>query len=107
MSVRTFSRSAIILGATLNPRLEYTFFWNIAAARVSIGSDHTHPGRLISIMPLHKTEAFLLRSYALKEADKICVFLTKDQGKFGAWLTAPGESEAGLGLRSSRSPKWA
>jgi DNA repair protein RecO (recombination protein O) len=32
-------------------------------------------------MPLHKTEAFLLRSYALKEADKICVFLTKDQGK--------------------------
>lgn len=32
-------------------------------------------------MALHKTEAFLLRSYALKEADKICVFLTKDQGK--------------------------
>ena len=32
-------------------------------------------------MPLHKTEAFMLRSYALKEADKICVFLTKDQGK--------------------------
>jgi len=32
-------------------------------------------------MPLHKTEAFLLRTYALKEADKICVFLTKDQGK--------------------------
>src|SRR5258705_2338856 len=32
-------------------------------------------------MPLHKTEAFVLRTYALKEADKICVFLTKDQGK--------------------------
>ena len=32
-------------------------------------------------MPLHKTEAFLLRSYALKEADKICVFITRDQGK--------------------------
>ncbi len=32
-------------------------------------------------MPLHKTEAFLLRTYAVKEADKICVFLTKDQGK--------------------------
>lgn len=32
-------------------------------------------------MPLHKTEAFLLRTYALKEADKICVFLTRDQGK--------------------------
>lgn len=32
-------------------------------------------------MPLHKTEAFMLRSYALKEADKICVFLTRDQGK--------------------------
>jgi len=32
-------------------------------------------------MPLHKTEAFLLRAYALKEADKICVFLTRDHGK--------------------------
>jgi DNA repair protein RecO (recombination protein O) len=32
-------------------------------------------------MPLHKTEAFLLRTYSLKEADKICVFLTRDQGK--------------------------
>ena len=32
-------------------------------------------------MPMHKTEAFVLRTYALKEADKICVFLTKDQGK--------------------------
>jgi DNA repair protein RecO (recombination protein O) len=32
-------------------------------------------------MPVHKTEAFVLRTYALKEADKICVFLTKDQGK--------------------------
>src|SRR6185295_15303764 len=32
-------------------------------------------------MPLHKTEALLLRTYALKEADKICVFLTRDQGK--------------------------
>lgn len=32
-------------------------------------------------MPLHKTEAFVLRTYALQEADKICVFLTKDQGK--------------------------
>jgi len=32
-------------------------------------------------MPIHKTEAFVLRTYALKEADKICVFLTRDQGK--------------------------
>lgn len=32
-------------------------------------------------MPLHKTEAFALRTYALKEADKICVFFTKDHGK--------------------------
>src|SRR4029079_3755899 len=32
-------------------------------------------------MPLHKTEAFVLRTYTLKEADKICVFLTRDQGK--------------------------
>jgi len=32
-------------------------------------------------MPLHKTEAFVLRTYALKEADRICVFLTKDLGK--------------------------
>ena len=32
-------------------------------------------------MPLHETEAFVLRSYTLKEADKICVFLTRDAGK--------------------------
>lgn len=32
-------------------------------------------------MPLHTTEAFVLRTYALAEADKICVFLTKDMGK--------------------------
>lgn len=32
-------------------------------------------------MPIYKTEAFVLRTYALKEADKICVFLTRDQGK--------------------------
>lgn len=34
-----------------------------------------------ALMPLHRTEAFLLRTYALKEADKICVFFTRDQGK--------------------------
>jgi DNA repair protein RecO (recombination protein O) len=32
-------------------------------------------------MPLHKTEAFVLRTYSLAEADKICVFLAKDSGK--------------------------
>ena len=32
-------------------------------------------------MPLHTTEAFVLRTYSLAEADKICVFLTKDLGK--------------------------
>ena len=32
-------------------------------------------------MPLHTTEAFVLRTYTLAEADKICVFLTKDMGK--------------------------
>jgi DNA repair protein RecO (recombination protein O) len=32
-------------------------------------------------MPLHTTEAFVLRTYSLAEADKICVFLTKDSGK--------------------------
>jgi DNA repair protein RecO (recombination protein O) len=32
-------------------------------------------------MPLHDTEAFVLRTYPLAEADKICVFLTKDSGK--------------------------
>ena len=32
-------------------------------------------------MPLHTTEAFVLRTYSLAEADKICVFLTKDTGK--------------------------
>ncbi|PYP82422.1 MAG: DNA repair protein RecO [Blastocatellia bacterium AA13] len=32
-------------------------------------------------MAIHKTEAFVLRTYSLAEADKICVFLTKDSGK--------------------------
>ncbi|MBV9554840.1 MAG: DNA repair protein RecO [Alphaproteobacteria bacterium] len=32
-------------------------------------------------MPLRDTEAFVLRTYALKEADKICLFLTRDAGK--------------------------
>lgn len=32
-------------------------------------------------MPLRDTEAFVLRSYTLKEADKICVFLARDAGK--------------------------
>src|SRR5207244_13366670 len=32
-------------------------------------------------MPLHETEALILRTYTLKEADKICVFLARDAGK--------------------------
>jgi len=32
-------------------------------------------------MPLHTTDAYVLRTYALAEADKICVFLTRDMGK--------------------------
>ena len=32
-------------------------------------------------MSLHSTEAFVLRTYSLAEADKICMFLTKDLGK--------------------------
>jgi DNA repair protein RecO (recombination protein O) len=32
-------------------------------------------------MPLHTTEAFVLRTYSLAEADKICLFLTRDHGK--------------------------
>ncbi|MEW6126155.1 MAG: DNA repair protein RecO [Acidobacteriota bacterium] len=32
-------------------------------------------------MPLQTTQAYVLRTYALAEADKICVFLTKDSGK--------------------------
>lgn len=32
-------------------------------------------------MPLRDTEAFVLRTYTLKEADKICVFLTREAGK--------------------------
>lgn len=35
----------------------------------------------LQFMPLRDTEAFVLRSYTLKEADKICVFLTRDSGK--------------------------
>lgn len=32
-------------------------------------------------MPLHDTDAFVLRTFTLKEADKICVFLTRAAGK--------------------------
>jgi DNA repair protein RecO (recombination protein O) len=32
-------------------------------------------------MPLHDTEAFVLRTFTLKEADKVCVFFTRDVGK--------------------------
>lgn len=32
-------------------------------------------------MPLHTTPAYVLRTYTLAEADKICIFLTKDSGK--------------------------
>jgi DNA repair protein RecO (recombination protein O) len=32
-------------------------------------------------MSLHTTEAFVLRTYSLAEADKICIFLTKELGK--------------------------
>lgn len=32
-------------------------------------------------MGLHTTDAFVLRTYSLAEADKICVFLTKELGK--------------------------
>jgi DNA repair protein RecO (recombination protein O) len=32
-------------------------------------------------MPLHHSEAYVLRTYTLKEADKICVLLTRESGK--------------------------
>ena len=32
-------------------------------------------------MPLHHSEAFVLRTYTLQEADKICVLLTRESGK--------------------------
>ena len=32
-------------------------------------------------MPLQTTQAYVLRTYTLAEADKICVFLTRDSGK--------------------------
>src|SRR5215813_10351050 len=32
-------------------------------------------------MSLHSTEAFVLRTYSLAEADKICIFLTREMGK--------------------------
>src|SRR5919199_637171 len=35
----------------------------------------------LGLMPLRETEAFMLRTYTLKEADKICVFLSRDAGK--------------------------
>ena len=32
-------------------------------------------------MPLHETDAFVLRTFSIKEADKICVFFTREAGK--------------------------
>jgi len=32
-------------------------------------------------MPLHDTDAFVLRTFTLKEADKVCVFFTRNEGK--------------------------
>jgi len=32
-------------------------------------------------MPLHETDAFVLRTYTIKEADKVCVFFTREAGK--------------------------
>jgi DNA repair protein RecO (recombination protein O) len=32
-------------------------------------------------MPLHQTDAYVLRTYTLQEADKICVLLTREAGK--------------------------
>lgn len=32
-------------------------------------------------MPLHDSEAFVLRTFPLKEADKVCVFFTRNDGK--------------------------
>src|SRR5215831_13719951 len=32
-------------------------------------------------MALHTTDAYVLRTYSLAEADKICVFLTREMGK--------------------------
>src|SRR5262249_514148 len=32
-------------------------------------------------MPLHDTEAFVLRTFSVQEADKICVFFTRNTGK--------------------------
>jgi DNA repair protein RecO (recombination protein O) len=32
-------------------------------------------------MPLYKTDALILRTYKLGEADRIVVFLTRDRGK--------------------------
>jgi len=35
-------------------------------------------------MPLHRTDAFVLRTYPLKEVDKICVLFTRESGKVRA-----------------------
>jgi DNA repair protein RecO (recombination protein O) len=46
-------------------------------------------------MPLYKTEALILRTYKLGEADRIVVFLTRDRGK---------KRGVANGARRSRSP---
>lgn len=35
-------------------------------------------------MPLHRTDAFVLRTYPLREVDKICVLFTRESGKIRA-----------------------
>lgn len=53
-------------------------------------------------MPLHQTEAFVLRTYTLKEADKICVLLTREAGKVRG--VAPGARRLRSRFGSSLEP---
>ena len=57
------------------------------AAPVAAGNQTERRGEggrrfgIMKAMPLHTTDAYVLRTYALAEADKICIFLTRDMGK--------------------------
>src|SRR6185436_15687238 len=52
----------------------------MARTRAGLASGETIGYSYRSAMPLHDVQAFVLRTYKLAEADKICVLLTRQSG---------------------------
>ena len=60
-------------------------------------------GRRPSRMPVYTSEALILRTYKLGEADRIVVFLTRDRGKKRG--VAKGARRAAVAVYRARSSR--